>query len=102
AQAIAQDKESITADASLTSPFRDNVYAAWTKYGGNGFGGDADQIVLARSTDGGTTWSNPKGISPSDLKSDRAGAIIAVGPDGTVYVMWADTFQKSLVNRLAI
>jgi hypothetical protein len=102
ALAIAQDKESIAADTSPSSPFRDNVYAAWTKYGGNGFGGGADQIMFARSTDGGTTWSTPKGISPSDGKSARAGAIIGVGPDGTVYVLWYDTVQKVPVLRLAI
>jgi hypothetical protein len=100
--ALAPDKESITADASPTSPFRDNVYAAWTIYGGNGFGGSTNQIVFVRSTDGGVTWSTPKGISPSDLKSDRGGAIIGVGPKGTVYVMWADKVQKTLVNRLSI
>jgi hypothetical protein len=105
ALAIAQDKESVTADSSPTSPFRDNVYAAWTKYGGNGFGGAGDQIVFARSTDGGTTWSTPKGISPSDGKPtgfNRTGAVIQVGPNGTVYVLWYDQVQKIPVIRLAI
>jgi hypothetical protein len=102
--AVFPDKDSIAADANPTSPFRDNVYAAWTKYSGR-FGGAGDQIVFARSTDGGATWSSPKGISPADGKQtgfNRTGAVIRVGPNGTVYVLWYDQVQNTPLLRLAI
>src|SRR5216684_3973281 len=64
--AIFDDKDAIAADSNPGSPFRDNVYAAWTKFskqGGNGFGND--QIHFSRSTDGGVTWSEPRPLSPA-------------------------------------
>ncbi|HEV7662031.1 MAG TPA: hypothetical protein VGQ62_00750, partial [Chloroflexota bacterium] len=48
------DKEAIWADNAASSHFFGNVYACWTSYGAV-----TSPIVLARSTDGGTTWSNP-------------------------------------------
>src|SRR5213593_5146712 len=51
------DKDSIAADANPTSPFRDYVYAAWTKFGQTF---SNIQIVFNRSTDGG-----PPGASRS-------------------------------------
>jgi hypothetical protein len=98
--AIFDDKDAITADANPTSPFRDNVYAAWTKFTRGG-----DQIVFSRSTDGGATWSNPLPISPSynnNVVGGRQGATVKVGPDGTVYVVWFDTVDKQTVQRLSI
>src|SRR3989441_6417862 len=98
--AIFDDKDAITADASLTSPFRDNVYAAWTKFTRGG-----DQIVFSRSTDGGATWSNPLPISPAynnNRVGGHQGATVKIGSDGTVYVVWLDTVDKQTVQRLSI
>jgi hypothetical protein len=52
--AIFDDKDAITADANPSSPFHDNVYAAWTKFTTGG-----DQIVFSRSTDGGQPSAIP-------------------------------------------
>jgi hypothetical protein len=104
--AIFDDKDAIAADDNPSSPFHDNVYAAWTKFskpGGNGFGND--QIHFARSTDGGETWSNPLPISPAhnnNAAGGRQGAAVKVGPDGTVYVVWLDTVDKQSVQRMSI
>jgi hypothetical protein len=98
--AIFDDKDAITADANPASPFRDNVYAAWTKFTKGG-----DQIVFSRSTDGGANWSNPLPISPgynNNVVGGRQGAAVKVGPDGTVYVVWLDTVDKQPVQRLSI
>jgi hypothetical protein len=98
--AIFDDKDAITADANPSSPFHDNVYAAWTKFTTGG-----DQIVFSRSTDGGTTFSNPLAISPDYNNTHvggRQGAAVKVGPDGTVYVVWLDTVDKQAVERLSI
>ena len=104
--AIFDDKDAIAADANPDSPFRDNVYAAWTKFSpqaGIGFGND--QILFARSTDGGATWSHPLPISPAhnnNAVGGRQGAAVKVGPDGTVFVVWFDTVDKQAVERLSI
>lgn len=99
APAIFDDKDSIAADAHPTSPFRDNVYVAWTKFVRGG-----DQILFSRSSDGGATWSNPLPISPgfNNVIGGRQGSAVKVGPDGTVYVVWLDTLDKQPVERLAI
>ena len=100
------DKDAITADSNPNSPFHDNVYAAWTKFGkpgGKGFGND--QIYFSRSTDGGATFSSPLPLSPAHNNNSvggRQGAAVKVGPDGTVYVVWLDTVDKQAVERMAI
>lgn len=98
--AIFDDKDAITADSNPSSPFHDNVYASWTKFTTGG-----DQIIFARSTDGGATWSNPKGISPdynNNHVGGRQGSAVKVGPDGTVYVVWFDTVNFQTVQRIAV
>ncbi len=94
------DKDAIAADAHPTSPFRDNVYVAWTKFAGGTLG--ADQMLFSRSTDGGATWDKPQTISNASPVHGREGAVIGVGPTGTVYVVWLDTIGTQLVQRLAI
>ncbi len=103
--AIFDDKDAIAADDNPSSPFHDNVYAAWTKFSlvGTGFGND--QIHFARSTDGGATWSNPLPISPAynnNTVGGRQGAAVKVGIDGTVFVVWLDTVDKQAVQRMSI
>ena len=97
---IYDDKDSISADAHPTSPFRDNVYAAWTKFAGGNLG--ADQILFSRSTDGGATWDKPQAISNAEPVRGRQGANVQVGPNGTVYVVWLDTVNHQVVQRMAI
>ena len=104
--AIFDDKDAITADANPASPFRDNVYAAWTKFSKQGIAGFGnDQIHFVRSTDGGQTWSSPLPLSPAynnNAVGGRQGPAVKVGPDGTVYVVWLDTVDKQAVERLSI
>jgi hypothetical protein len=104
--ALFDDKDAIAADSNPGSPFRDNVYAAWTKFskqGGLGFGND--QIHFSRSTDGGATWSQPQPLSPAhnnNTTGGRQGAAVKVGPDGTVFVVWLDTVDKQSVQLMRI
>ena len=100
APAIFDDKDSIAVDSQPRSPFNGNVYGAWTKFT---FGGD--QIMFARSTDGGKTFSNPQPISPdynNNHAGGRQGSAIQIGPNGTVYVVWLDTVNKQTVERMSI
>jgi hypothetical protein len=90
------DKPMITADTSLASPFRDNVYLAWdAASGGSSSGG----IRLARSTDHGANFTVQRIDNPSG-----PGRVIAaqpfVGPGGEVYVAWNDTAANTIAfNR---
>ena len=100
-----QDKEWITADLT-NSPYRNNIYMAWTEFDnyGSSTAGDSSRILLSRSVDGGLTWSNP--VKVSDVEGDCLdddntveGAVPAVGPNGEVYLAWSGplgiVFDKS-------
>lgn len=78
------DKWLINADNSPTSPFKNNVYIAWTHFG-NG-PANPTYIAFSRSTDGGTTWND----TPLNLITSNSiqSPLPAVGPDGEVYVSW--------------
>jgi hypothetical protein len=54
------DKEQIWADNASSSTFFGNVYVCWENFVGNGAGG----LVVARSTNGGDTWSQ-KQVTPA-------------------------------------
>ncbi|MBI4746942.1 MAG: exo-alpha-sialidase [Acidobacteria bacterium] len=81
------DKETITVDTSPASPFRGTVYVTWDA---NVFGSDGttirQELVLSRSTDEGRTWSDPIKIR---RKGANVGVIPRVGPDGSLYTVWA-------------
>ena len=103
---IFHDKEFIVADASKTSPKRDNVYATWTRFDfntGAGVGGHSP-IYFSQSTDGGATWSAGIEISgvnaavctdfsgeadPNACDQDQGSQPI-VGKDGTIYVAFGN------------
>ncbi len=83
------NKDAIAADAWPASPFRGRVYVAFTNlnYSAGGY-----QIAVVVSKDGGQTWSRPAILGPLADFSTRGlfGALPVVGPDGSVYVFWAD------------
>jgi hypothetical protein len=69
------------------------VHAVWTRVNQNG-----GQIVAARSTDGGDTWSAPvvvAALQPAGVADARTGGIIptaAIDPKrGDLYVAWQDS-----------
>jgi hypothetical protein len=97
------DKEYVWADANPNSPHFGNVYASWTLFQGNGRG-QPEPIVLARSTDGGTTWGHAVRLSPSadNSSNGRQGSFIRTGSDGTVYVFWQGTLNKHSEQLVAI
>ncbi|HWZ36082.1 MAG TPA: T9SS type A sorting domain-containing protein [Mucilaginibacter sp.] len=74
------DKEMIAADDNLSSPYANNLYAAWTTFG------SSETVNFNRSTDGANTFS-----SSIILKNGPGqGTNIQVGPNGEVYVCYAD------------
>lgn len=82
------DKNHLCIDNSPTSPFKGNLYAAWTNF----IPGDEDSnhIELVRSADQGLTWSSPFNISAAalGLKLDH-GVNVQTGPTGEVYAAWS-------------
>ena len=90
------DKELMTADSNPSSPKRDNVYMTWTLFNAAGH----SPIQFSQSTDGGATWSPRVEISGSNPAictvpvvgpcNDDQGSNPVVGPDGTIYVAFAN------------
>jgi hypothetical protein len=80
------DKPMITVDTNPASPFRDNVYVAWDAAVGGSMGGG---VRLARSTDGGATFTIVRVDNPSG-PGRAIGAVPFVGPNGELYVAWND------------
>jgi len=87
------DKEYLVVDNGPTSPFKGTIYVTWTDFlnPNNPSALDDGQIKLVKSSDGGHTWSRAKTLSP-DALFPRAisGSNPVVGPDGTLYVFYAD------------
>ena len=84
-----EDKPYLVAD-NTQGPYAGSLYVGWTE-----FTLTQSVILFSRSTDDGATWSKPIRISTqAGLPRDDNGAVEgftgAVGPDGTLYVVWAD------------
>jgi hypothetical protein len=101
-----QDKEWLIADHT-NSPFRNNLYMAWTEFDkyGSADPNDSTRILFSRSTNSGETWSTPvrindRGGDCRDEDDTVEGAVPAVGPNGEVYLSWAGPlglmFDKSI------
>jgi len=74
-----EDKEWATTDLNPESPFANNLYCSWTRFG------SGNEILLVRSSDEGITWSSP--VTVSD-QSGVQGSFPVVGPNGELYVTW--------------
>ncbi len=84
-----EDKPYIVADTTHGA-YSGHLYVGWTR-----FTLEKSVILFSRSLDGGKSWSPPIEISTHEgLPRDDNGAVEgftgAVGPDGTLYAVWAD------------
>jgi hypothetical protein len=106
-----QDKEWLAVDWT-NSPYRNNIYVAWTEFDAYGSANpqDSSRILFSRSTDGGATWSAPMRVSDKggdciDEDNTVEGAVPAIGPNGEIYLAWAGplglVFDKSTDGGLS-
>ncbi len=94
------DKEWIGVDTHAGSPFLDRVYVSWTRFLFNPHNGRYVQgpIMFAFSSDGGSTFSDPKLIVGNVLYDQ--GSRVVVGSDGTVYVFWEGSTRLATFNGI--
>ncbi len=79
------DKNHMWIDNSPDSPYKGNIYVAWTDFGGaNNY-----HVVISYSSDNGETWSNLKEISSNVSDDFSHGVNLTTGPNGEVYAAWA-------------
>lgn len=101
-----QDKEWAAVDHSY-SPYRNNIYTAWTQCGQNKYSDEgtalnptdsASNIIFSFSSDGGETWAERKRINEksgaecSDAGATVLGVVPCVGLNGEVYLAWCSPF----------
>jgi hypothetical protein len=83
------DKEQIWADQASSSRFFGNVYVCWADF--RGFG--AAPLIVARSRDGGATWSQ-KQVTPGHNVAPKhwgqSGCTIRTDSRGVVYVFYEE------------
>ncbi|MEU6865035.1 Ig-like domain-containing protein [Streptomyces sp. NPDC046876] len=75
------DKPWLVADANPSSPYRDNLYLAWTHLA------SPWQVQFSRLTSGAMAWSAPAGLSAAG-EGNVWPSHAAVGPNGDVYVAY--------------
>jgi hypothetical protein len=80
----AYDYPSIAVDNS-NGPYAGNIYVVMYTYTGTYL-----KVQMTRSTDGGTTWSEPLGLAPKSDTHDQFFPAISVNKDGLVGVSWLD------------
>ena len=91
------DKPMLAVDTNPTSPYRDSVYVGWDTVT-SGKSSANDDLLFARSTDGGLTFSTPVALNnPTGGPRQVIGADPFVGPNGEVYVAWHDVQHNLLM-----
>jgi hypothetical protein len=95
--ALFSDKSQIWADDAASSKFFGNVYVCYAAF--RGVPGFAEPLFVARSTDGGSAWSNTQvtyAAAAAPQRFGNTGCTIRTDSHGTVYVFYMQ-FTTGLV-----
>ncbi|MBJ7593868.1 MAG: exo-alpha-sialidase [Candidatus Dormibacteraeota bacterium] len=97
---IFSDKEALWADNASSSDYFGNTYLCWASFNAVD---NQPPLVFARSTNGGSSWSNPVTILPgSSGNAGPSGCTIRTDSHGVVYVMWlSDNYPGTSAQMLA-
>ena len=102
------DKEQIWADNAESSGHFGSVYVCYSNYrGGPSTGSNAHDLLVARSRDGGDTWSRVQVASIPGSASGKfavlsgaSGCTMRTASDGTLYVFWLGWNQQLKQNGI--
>jgi hypothetical protein len=78
------DSADIEVDNNRLSPYYGGIYISATQFGGSA----ESTITVSRSKDGGATWQTVAVDSTQNLPTRDDFSELAVGADGSVYVVW--------------
>jgi len=94
---VQSDKNLSGVDDVPASPYYGRFYTVFTEFQGV----NIDHVVISHSSDHGTTWSNEAQVSPGPyFQHFHQGADVKVGPNGQVYVVWANNLNNATEDSL--
>ncbi|MBC8125381.1 MAG: exo-alpha-sialidase [Candidatus Kapabacteria bacterium] len=94
-----EDKYYVHADTAAGSPYRGRLYIPWKRVVNRD---SSTQIVIAKSTDEGATWSLPTNVSDrfpgtsEDTTFGQSFPLARTGPDGSVHLVWNSGTEDAL------
>ncbi|CAN5395843.1 hypothetical protein BH10BAC6_BH10BAC6_13100 [soil metagenome] len=94
-----EDKYYVQADTVSTSPFHNRLYIPWKRVINRD---SSTQIVIARSTNSGLTWTTPVNVSDrflhvsEDTTYGQSFPLARTSPDGNVHVVWNSGTEKAI------
>jgi hypothetical protein len=86
------DKNLAGTDDNPGSPYYGYTYAAWCRFTAGNY---PAVIYASRTTNGGVSWATPILVNATNAAHFSQGADVCVGPNGYVYIAWAQEQNAS-------